>query len=66
MKRVAAGLSHSIVLKDDDNVWATVKNSYGQLGEYYTCITYTDVEEEVTSSDDTTDEGDMCVFMVVS
>ena len=31
-KAVAAGTSHSIVLKQDGSVWATGLNSYGQLG----------------------------------
>ena len=31
-KGVAAGEDHSIILKQDGNVWATGKNNFGQLG----------------------------------
>ena len=30
---VAAGMSHSLVLRKDGSVWATGKNDYGQLGD---------------------------------
>ena len=32
-KAIAAGMSHSLVLKTDGNVWATGDNLYGQLGD---------------------------------
>ena len=32
-KVIAAGWSHSMVLKGDGTVWATGDNSYGQLGD---------------------------------
>ena len=38
-KAVAAGASHSIVLKQDSSVWATGWNMYGQLGDGTTADT---------------------------
>ena len=33
VQAIAAGSSHSMVMKQDGTVWATGKNYYGQLGD---------------------------------
>ena len=33
VKAIAAGITHSMVLKTDGNVWVTGNNDFGQLGD---------------------------------
>ena len=33
VEAIAAGISHSLLLKTDETVWATGKNDFGQLGD---------------------------------
>jgi len=43
-KAIAAGLDHSVALKQDSTVWAWGKNTYGELGDGTTSISKTPVQ----------------------
>ncbi|HOM37527.1 MAG TPA: chromosome condensation regulator, partial [Spirochaetota bacterium] len=47
VKMIAAGGSHSLIIKTDGTVWATGDNAYGQLGKVGTYTTFTPVASDV-------------------